>query len=316
MKLIIYMPALNEGETIHDVIKTVPGEFQGISQVDILVINDGSADNTEEEAIRAGAEVINHKTNLGVGGAFQTAVRAALDKGADILCSIDADGQFDVNQIQEMINPIIEGHADFSIGNRFSQGKPSENMQDIKFWGNMQVNKLVSWVAQTRIEDASCGFRAYSREALISLNLQGKFTYTHETILDLLNKGFHITQVPVEVKYFEGRVSRVAGSISKYAVQTSKIIFRCLKDYKPLYFFGSIALVVFLLGFIPGFLITVYWLITGAVTPFKGFAIISVILCLLASILFAIAFLADMQGRLRENQEKILYLLKKVHFDG
>ena len=215
-----------------------------------------------------------------------------------------------------MVAPIIEGSADFCIGNRFEEGKPSEHMADLKYWGNQRVNQLVSWVAGngTKINDASCGFRAYSRECLISLNLQGKFTYTHETILDLLHKGFHVSQVPVEVKYFEGRVSRVAGSISKYAMQTFKIIFKCLKDYKPFSFFGSIALAVFLIGFIPGLILFVRYLVIGLITPYKGFAILSLSLCIVAILFLMLALLADMQGRIRDNQEKILYLIKKNQF--
>ena len=95
----------------------------------------------------------------------------------------------------------------------------------IKYWGNKRISKIVSFVSKTKIQDASCGFRAYSKECLLNLNLQGEFTYTHETILDLLNKNFKVQEIPVKVKYFDGRVSRVANSIVQYALKTSLIIF-------------------------------------------------------------------------------------------
>ncbi|MFT6966787.1 MAG: glycosyltransferase involved in cell wall biosynthesis, partial [Marivirga sp.] len=192
------MPALNEEETICKVLNSVPKSICDFTVSELLVINDGSIDNTEKEAIKAGATVINHNHNKGVGNAFQTAVNYALKKNVDILVSVDADGQFDVNQIEDMVKPIITNEADFSIGNRFDIAKPIK-MPQIKYWGNKQISKIVSFVGNTKIKDASCGYRAYSKDCLLSLNLQSNFTYTHETILDLLDKGYRVKQIPVQV---------------------------------------------------------------------------------------------------------------------
>ncbi|MDK9705965.1 MAG: glycosyltransferase family 2 protein [Desulforhopalus sp.] len=313
MNLLIYIPAFNEAKTIRQVIASIPGSFVGIEDVKVLVVNDGSSDNTTGEAEAAGAFVVSHKSNKGVGGAFQTAVRVALERRVDILCSIDADGQFDVGQISQMIKPIVQGVADFCIGKRFTNAKPA-NMPEIKYWGNQQVNRIVSWACGEKIEDASCGFRAYSKECLLSLNLQGKFTYTHETILDLVNKGFCIEQIPVSVKYFDDRVSRVANSLLKYGVQTGKIILKSLKDYKPFYFFGAIAAVVFIIGLIPGVFVALHWLLIGTISPYKGLGILSVLTEIVAVIFFVLALIADILGRIRDNQEKIMYLLKSMKF--
>lgn len=203
-KIIVYMPAFNEQITINKVLKSIPEKYQGFNEVELLVVNDGSIDDTEKEAINAGATVINHYQNRGVGIAFQTAINYALANKADVLVSIDADGQFDVSQIAEMILPIVKKQADFCTGNRFHNQRPA-NMAKVKYLGNSLVSRIVSFVSKTKIEDASCGFRAYSRDCLFNLNLQGSFTYTHETILDLLHKGYKISQIPVNVKYFEGR---------------------------------------------------------------------------------------------------------------
>src|SRR5690606_5885618 len=124
-------------------------------------------------------------------------------------------------------------------------------------------NKIVSWVSGTKIKDASCGFRAYSKETLWSLNLHGNFTYTHEVILDLLNKGYKVIQIPVSVRYFDGRVSRVAGNLFSYALKTSRIIFKCFKDYRPFPFFMSIAGFIFLIAIIIGGFVAVHWWQTG-----------------------------------------------------
>ena len=313
-KVIIYMPALNEGETIHEVLKSVPISLDSVSQIELLVINDGSSDNTVSEATKAGATVISHNYNKGVGSAFQTALNYALEVNADILVSIDADGQFDVEQIVEIITPILNNKADFTIGNRFSSGRPNR-MPKIKFWGNKRISKIVSFVSKTKIQDASCGFRAYSKECLLNLNLQGEFTYTHETILDLLNKSFKIEQVPVNVKYFDGRVSRVANSIVQYALKTSLIIFKCLKDYRPLRFFLTIAAIVFFIGLLLGGFVLIHWLDKGMITPYKSFGFIALALWGMSVFIATLAFIADMLNRLRDNQEKLLVLLKKSHFD-
>jgi glycosyltransferase involved in cell wall biosynthesis len=313
-KIIIYMPALNEGLTIHKVIQSIPTKIEAITDIELLVINDGSADNTASEAKRAGATVITHNYNKGVGSAFHTAVDYTLKQGADLLVSIDADGQFDVQQISEMIAPILNNKADFSIGNRFSNGRP-ERMPKLKFWGNKRISKIVSFASRTKIQDASCGFRAYSKDCLLNLNLDGSFTYTHETILDLANKGYRVAQIPVKVSYFDGRVSRVANSLSKYAFKTSSIIFKCLKDYRPLKFFLSIAFFIFIIAILCSGFVLIHWIQNGSITPYKSIGIIGLALVGMSLLLAVYALMADMLGRIRKNQEKILYYQKKQYFE-
>lgn len=308
------MPALNEGQTIYKVLKSVPKSIKEFSNLELLVINDGSTDNTEKESLKAGATVINHNYNKGVGNAFQTALNYSLKVSADILVSIDSDGQFNVNQIEEMILPIIKNEADFCIGNRFGNSKPKK-MPKIKYWGNRQISRIVSFVGNSKIQDASCGFRAYSRDCLLSLNLQGSFTYTHETILDLLDKGYRVSQVPVSVKYYDDRVSRIADNLFKYAFKTSLIIFKCLKDYKPLQFFLTIALFVLLIALCLGGFVLIHWINNGIITPYKSLGIIALSLSGMSLLLITLAFVADMLNRIRHNQEKMLYLLKKNYFD-
>jgi hypothetical protein len=188
-------------------------------------------------------------------------------------------------------------------------------MSNVKFWGNKRISEIVSYISNTKIYDASCGFRAYSKDSLLSLNLQGTFTYTHETILDLLNKGRKIDQVPVSVWYFEGRESRVAKSISKYAYKTSIIIFKSLKDYKPLHFFMSIALLILFIAILLGGTVLLHWFNTGQITPYKSLGFIALSLCGMSVVVATLAFIADMLNRIRQNQEKILYLTKKKYFE-
>lgn len=307
------MPALNEAKTISTVIQSIPNKIDGID-VDVLVVDDGSEDNTKQLALASGAHVVSHIRNKGVGGAFHSAVNFALKHKVDILVSIDADGQFDVNDIPRMIAPIVFQTAHFSIGNRFDAGKP-KIMSKLKYRGNALVSSIISFVSKTKIKDASCGFRAYSKECLLNLNLQGNFTYTHETILDLLNKDYAIAQIPVSVIYFEDRVSRVANNVITYGFKTLKIIIKCFKDYRPFPFFFTIALLIMAIGLALGSFVLVHWFSFGKITPYKGLGFIALALCGMAVMVGVLAFIADMLNRIRMNQEKLLYLAKKKHFN-
>jgi len=309
-KLVVFIPALNEEEKIASTIKSIPRNFDQIGQVQVLVVDDGSDDETVKIAKEAGSEVVSHHSNLGVGAAFQTGLNWALKNRADILVNIDADGQFDPDDIQKLIKPILENEADMVASNRFANGRPA-NMPAMKYWGNKQMTNLINFLSGQRFDDVSSGFRAYSRETMLNLNLFGKFTYTQEVFLDLSLKGLKIKQLPVDVKYFKERKSRVAGNLLSYASKTFWIIFRTIRDYKPLKFFGSIGLFIFFIGLIFDTFLFFHYISAGGFTPYVSFGFIG---AYLNSIGFGIVFLgliADMFDRVRINQEKILYFQKR-----
>ncbi len=317
-KLIVFIPALNEAKTIQKVIKSIPKEIFGF-KVQVLVVDDGSTDQTAKLAKQAGALVISHPKNLGVGEAFQTGLNKALELKADILVNIDADGQFNPKDIPKLIGPIIKGEADFVSADRFTDkttGKlrRPENMPKIKYWGNIIMAKLISFLSGQNFQDVSCGFRAYSKRAMLSLNLMGKFTYTQESFLDLATKGLQIKTVPIKVKYFSDRESRVADNLFYYAYKTLKIIIRSFRDYKPFLFFLYLSVIPAILSFISGGFLFYHYLTTGMFTPYKSLGFIFIYFSTLTLILILIGFLADMFVRLRINQEKILYLKKLDKF--
>ncbi len=315
MKLIIYIPALNEEKRIGTTLQSLPKKLKGIDEIQYLVVDDGSKDKTIEIAEKHKAIVFSHSINKGVGAAFHSGVEQSLKMGADIMLSIDADGQFDVNDIPMLLQPILDGDADFTTGNRFhKEGDRPEFMSPVKYWGNRQIAKLVSRVAGKQIRDVACGFRAYNRETLLNLNLIGKFTYTQETILDLSYKEFQLVEVPISVKYFEDRISRVANSIIRYAINTFLIIFRSYRDYRPLSFFGIAGIFIFLLGLGFDVFIFWHWTQTGTFSPYKAFGFLGGLLNLLGALTILMAILADMFDRQRITQEKILYFLKKERY--
>jgi glycosyltransferase involved in cell wall biosynthesis len=314
MKLIIYLPAYNEEEKIQVVIKRLPRSLENIDQIQYLVIDDGSEDRTRELALEAGAEVISHEQNRGVGGAFHTAVNYALENGADILVGIDADGQFDPGEIPMLIVPILNDQADMVMGSRFSTGRP-KNMPKAKYWGNKQVAKILNYVGNEKYEDVSCGFRAYSRDALLRFNLFGVFTFTHETIIALLYQGQRVLEMPVSVQYFSDRISRVAGSILSYAFQTSKIIFRVLLDYRPMRVFGGFGSILILIGTGFIFFMLGQYFINGSFTPYKAFGFIGLGFFVFGLLVILLALIADMINRLRINQDRLLYESKRHRYE-
>ena len=319
MKLVILIPAFNEEATIGQVIRSVPQAIPGIREIEVVVIDDGSTDDTSGVSREAGAKVVRHTINQGVGAAFQTGLRKALKLGADITVNIDADGQFSPVDIAKLIQPILRDEADFVTADRFTtqtgEVRKPENMPPVKFWGNKQVSRLISIIARDRFSDVSCGFRAYSRTALLHLNLIGQFTYTQESFLDLATKGLRIASVPVEVRYFPGRKSRVAGNLAQYGYRIGGIIFRTFRDHQPIRFFGLLGAAFFVAGALLDAFVLWHFFDTGSFTPYKVLALAGIYLNTLGFIIWVVGLMADMLDRIRTNQEKILYLLKRQNYD-
>lgn len=318
MKLCVLLPAYNEENTVTETIKQIPRSYTGIDEVIILVVDDGSTDQTVSLAQSAGAKVVSHPHNRGVGGAFNTGLTRALELGADIMVNIDADGQFSPDEIPKLIEPILANQADFVVGDRFTKSngsikKPAE-MPALKYWGNKQMSRLISMLTNQQFNDVSCGFRAYSKEAMLHLNLTGKFTYTQETFLDLANKDISITSVPVHVTYYTDRKSRVAHNIWIYFFRTVNIILRAYRDYRPLRFFTGLGALPFLVGFVCSLYTLIHYLLTGNITPYKSLGLIGLYLVSLAFVFWIIGILADMFVRVRLYQEQILYHEKKRRY--
>ncbi|MFK8068041.1 MAG: glycosyltransferase family 2 protein [Gammaproteobacteria bacterium] len=310
-RLLVAIPCLNEASTIEKVVMDVPRIISGIDIVEVLVVDDGSSDKTSSLAISAGALVITHSRNFGVGKAFQSAVNYAIENDFDLMINIDGDRQFNPKDIPKLVTPLLEEQADMVTASRFLNGERPTDMPKVKQIGNHMMSFLISRMVRQKFYDVSCGFRGYSREALLQLNLHGAFTYTQETFLDFAVKRLTILEVPIKVAYFQDRESRVAGSISKYALNTAKIIFRGYRDYFPLRFFWSIALALSIPAILLGLIFFGHYYISGVFTGYLFAGFLSAFFFLLALVFFVLGVVADMLDRIRSNQERILYRLKK-----
>jgi len=307
LRLLVSIPALNEERTVGEVVRGVPRRIPGVAHLEVLVIDDGSADRTSERAVEAGARVIRHPSSRGVGAAFHSALAYGIDQGADLIVSIDADGQFDPADIPALVEPVISGEADFTTASRFIDPSLVPDMPWIKRWGNRVVSRLISRLAGQTFHDVSCGMRCYSRKAALQLHLLARFTYTQEVVLNLAFKQLRIVEVPIRVRgEREFGESRVAGNLWRYGARIAQIIFRSYRDYHPLRFFGGIALALMVpAAGLSGFLIW-HYLESGQFSPHKWAGFSALGLAGLALLMLHMGVIGDMLTRHRVYLEELL----------
>ena len=252
MKLFIQIPCLNESEFLAATLAELPRKLDGIDEVKWLVIDDGSTDNTAEVALANGVDyVVRFPQNQGLAAAFQAGVDAALKLGADIIVNTDADNQYDASAIPALIGPILDGSADVVIGDR-----DTGNVQEfsrLKRYLQSVGTGVVRRLSGTTVKDATSGFRAFSRDAAMQINLVTKFTYTIESLIQVDDASLALANVPVK-RNDSVRPSRLFGSTWKYVRRNAWTMMRIYLQYRPLRLFvplGSILLVGGLLAWLP-----------------------------------------------------------------
>lgn len=245
MKSIAIIPAYNEESTIHAVIKET-----SLFVNEVIVISDGSKDRTAELAKNAGATVIDNIVNRGLGKTIQRGYDEALKRSADIVVQIDADGQYDPKEIPKIIKPILDNKADLVLGSRLENLK--YNMPWIKKQGNKSFSWLLRRLTGADIKDGQTGFRATRKEVIETIELRGDFTYTQEMIIRASKEGWRIENVPVNFYPRSAGESRLISSPLSYAWRAGIIIFRIMRDYDPLKFFGLPGIILITTGLIFG----------------------------------------------------------------
>lgn len=315
MKLIVNLPAYNEEEKIGQTIKRIPRKLNGVSEVLVQVTNDGSKDKTVEVSRQAGADIIiSHNTNRGIGVVFKTAITNALDNGADIMVNIDADGQFDPNDIQKMIDPVLSGEADMVIADRFGEHK-AKNIPWAKDFLNRLAARLVGTFMKFKIKDLTCGFRAMNTETMLKLNLPGGFTYTQETIIDALGKNLKLKWIPVEVTYFADRKSRVVKSIFQFVNNSFRIIIKAIRDVRPMKFFGIPGLTLITISLITFIIFLFFYFQDFKISPYRNYLLVSITFFLIGLQTIIFALIADMIKTHRKLTEDQMYLLKSYFYN-
>jgi glycosyltransferase involved in cell wall biosynthesis len=313
MKLIIQIPCYNEAETLPIALADLPREVQGFDTVEWLIIDDGSTDNTVSVAREHGVDhIISHTRNQGLARAFMTGLDACLMLGADVIVNTDADNQYNGADIPALVSPVLEKEADIVVGAR-----PIENIGHFSPLKKL-LQKLGSWVVRkvsgTDIPDAPSGFRAFSREAAMRINVFNEYTYTLETIIQAGQKNMAITSVQVRVNK-DLRPSRLLKNISSYLFRSLKTIVRIFVVYKPFRFFMTLGLVSFSIGVLIG-LRFLYFYITGNGTGHIQSLILASVLLGIGFQTILIAFVADLLAVNRKLLEDIKYRDRKKDFNS
>jgi glycosyltransferase involved in cell wall biosynthesis len=246
MKLIVQIPAFNEEATIAQTLRDIPKKIDGISAIETLVVDDGSSDNTAEAARKAGAtHVVQLKSHRGLSSAFVTGIDTALRLGAGIIVNTDADNQYAGADIPKLIAPILRGTADVVIGDR--EVAKSPHMSWFKRLLQRLGSRTVGLASGLRVADVTSGFRAFSREAAMQINVFNPFTYTLETVIQAGNRNLGVQSVPVRTNA-PTRPSRLYRGMGTYLRKSAATIFRIYAIYKPLKTFVAIGFVLMLAG--------------------------------------------------------------------
>lgn len=309
MKLIIQIPCYNEEETLGITYQDLPKHIDGIDEIEYLIINDGSTDRTVEVARELGFHhVVSFKQNKGLAKGFMAGLDACLRLGADIIVNTDADNQYCGADIEKLVRPILEEKADIVIGER-----PIDDTEHFS-WKKKKFQHLGSWVVRvasgTNIPDAPSGFRAYSREAALRMNVVNEYTYTLETIIQAGHEKLAMTSVPIRTNG-ETRPSRLFSSMWRYMKRSSTVIIRSFLMYKPLRFFSMLGSIFLLLGAFLGFRY-LYFLAMDPGTGHIQSLILCAILIISAFQCFVVGLLADIIAANRKLIQDVQYRVREI----
>lgn len=304
MKLVVQIPCLNEEETLAEALRGIPRQVAGIDCVEVLVIDDGSSDRTSEVARAAGVDhVVRFTRNKGLAHGFMAGLDAALRLGADIIVNTDADNQYPGEDIPKLIAPILAGQADMVIGDRgvgtlahFSWTK--RRLQEVGSW-------VVRKVSGTRLPDTTSGFRAFSREAALRINIVSEFTYTLESLIQAGKKRLAVAHVPIAAR--ETRPSRLFTSTWQYVKRSATTILRIYATYEPLKVFVLLGGAMLLGGVILALRYAYFWLWLDEFRGHWQSAIGAVVLLILGFQTLQWGIVADLIANNRKLLEDLLY---------
>src|SRR3990167_3202110 len=312
MKLIIQIPCFNEEKTLPETIHALPKQISGIDKIEYLVIDDGSTDKTIEVAKKLGVHhILSIESNQGLGKSFISGIRYALTLAADIIVNTDGDNQYCANDIAKIIQPILTKKADMVIGCRpISKNKEFSFLKKLlQILGSWMVKRLSS----IQVRDAASGFRAYSRETCLKINLYSTFSHCTESLIQAAYLGLRVTSVDIKLNP-KTRESRLFKSIPQYIYQQTKtMIFMFILYYPGKFFLWLGSLFVFL-SLLLGvrFLICIYFLHDFSAHRTHLPSLILLSICILVGIIFWIlAIIGELIKFHRKTSEEMLYLMRK-----
>lgn len=312
MKLFVQIPVYNEEQNIADVISEIPRNISGIDEVRVLVISDGSKDLTVERARNAGADfVIDRKVNRGLAQTFKQGIEECLRRGADIIVNTDGDNHYNQSKIGDLIRPLLDQMADVVVGSR--EIEKLKKMPFANKYGNLVGSYVVCKLADVPKLDASTGFRAYTREAALRINILSHHTYTHETFFQLADLKLRIVEIPIQARPVK-RKSRLIKSISNHIRRSLTVIFRMTLLYKPLKVFLTMGTLVFAVGAALGIRF-LYFYFTDDGSGHIQSLILAAVMMILGFQIGIMGLVASAVGWNRKIIEEVLYWVKRESLD-
>ncbi len=306
MRLVIQIPCLDEEASLPTTLRDLPATLTGFDAIDTVVVDDGSGDRTSAVAGRLGAHVVKVPRTRGLAHAFMAGIEASLARGADVIVNTDADNQYAGEDIAKLVEPILRGEADVVIGAR-----PIRTVESFSASKRL-LQRLGSWTVRklsgTQVLDATSGFRAFSREAALRLNVFSRYTYTLETIVQAAQRNLRVVSVPVRVNPVL-RSSRLVRSNLDYVWRNGSALLRMSVVYRPFRFFMIPAIAAFVLATAIGLRFIWYFLASEGVAGHLQSLILAAILYGVSASLTVVAFVGDLLAINRR-------LLEDLQLDG
>lgn len=313
MKLIIQIPCYNEEETLPKVLADLPESIEGIDSIETLIIDDGSTDETVAVARRLNVDhIVKFPNNRGLARGFMAGLDACLRLGADIIVNTDGDNQYYGGDIPVLVSPIINGQAEMVVGDRDTDS--IEHFSKMKKRLQKAGSGVVRKASKSKVTDTTSGFRAYSRDAAMKINVLSEYTYTLESIIDAGNKKISIENVPIHTNE-KLRESRLFKSAQSYIRRSAGTIIRTYVAKHPLKVFLILALAFLIGGLIPAIRF-LYFYFNGEPGQHVQSLILASILITIAVLLGVFAFLADMMSANRKVMDELLYRVKKLEYSA
>ncbi|WP_411817092.1 glycosyltransferase family 2 protein [Hyphococcus sp. DH-69] len=310
-RLIIQIPCLNEAETIAQTIDELPRAIDGIDQIEILIIDDGSTDETVSVAKAAGAHhIVSNGVNRGLAQSFTRGIDAALRLGADIIVNTDGDNQYKGEDVAALVRPILDNRADIVVGDR--QTATIDHFSPTKKALQKLGSQFVSNLANAEVADAVSGFRAFSRDAALGLTVRSSFSYTTETIIQAGRRRLRISSVPIRTNKVD-RPSRLFRSIPHFLVRTGRTMLRAYAMFEPLRIFAGLGILLMLAGSVPVVRFLIHFF-AGDGSGMIQSLIIGGVLMLMGAISAMFALIADLVAYNRQLLELTLERVRKIEY--
>jgi glycosyltransferase involved in cell wall biosynthesis len=308
-KLIIQIPCLNESETLTDTLAALPRQIDGIDSIETLVIDDGSTDGTADVAMHCGVDhIVRLSSHRGLARAFAVGLDTSLQLGADIVVNTDADGQYPGSDVSKLVAPILRGEADIAIGDR---GVDSvQHFSATKRWLQRLGSRAVSRLSGIEVGDVTSGFRAYSREAALRMNILSDFTYTLETIIQSGKKPITVVTVPTTSNP-PARPSRLFAGTAQYLRRQIPTVLRLYLLYQPLKTFALGSVVFLAPGVLIGLRFLYFW-VGGTGAGHIQSLILAAILSIVGFQVLILGLVADLLAANRRLIEDTLYRVRRI----